>query len=478
MPLTRRKLPNNAKSDFLSRMSHDIRTPMNAVMGMTTVAAMHIDDKDRLTDCLNKITASSRHLLALINDVLDMSKIESGKVTLSEEPFNLSEMTEGIFAIMQPQIKAKNQKLNIRTSNIIHENLIGDTLRLRQVFVNIMGNAVKFTPAGGSLSLDIFELAARIPGKTCYEFVFTDTGIGMEQAFIDEIFEPFSRSKNPNSQKIEGTGLGMAIAKNIVSMIDGNIKVESKVGEGSKFTVRVFLTIQELKDTDNDSLGPLRILVADDDRDCAESTGEILSGIGMDVTSVFSGEDAAVEAVSRHERGEDFDAVILDWQMPDMDGMQAAAEIRRRVGDSVPIIILSAYDWTDIEQEAREIGVNAFVAKPLFRSRLLYVLKSVVEQTDQLHSTETNLRSENKFGGKRILLVEDIELNREIAYELLSMNGILVEYAFDGQMAVDIITAKPENYFDLVFMDIQMPMIIGQFSGFSCDHNVKQCVNE
>ena len=452
---------NNAKSEFLSRMSHDIRTPMNAVMGMTAVAAMHMDDRERVTDCLNKITASSRHLLALINDVLDMSKIESGKVTLSEEPFNLSEMTGGIFTIMQPQFKAKKQKIHIHTSNIVHEDLIGDTLRLRQVFVNIMGNAAKFTPEEGSISLDICERDSQVPGKACYEFVFTDTGIGMEQSFIDEIFEPFSRSKNPNSQKIEGTGLGMAIAKNIVNMMDGDIKVESKVGEGSKFTVRVFLTIQELNETDSDSLGTLKILVADDDRDSAESTKEILNNIGMDATSVYSGEDAVAEIVRHHEKGEDFAAVILDWQMPNMDGVQATAEIRRKVGDALPVIILSAYDWTDIEQEARDIGVNAFVAKPLFRSRLLYVLRSLVDQAERSTSAEVNLINENKFSGKRILLVDDIELNREIATELLTMNGIQVECAFDGQMAVDTLMEKPEHYYDLVFMDIQMPNMNG-----------------
>ena len=452
---------NNAKSEFLSRMSHDIRTPMNAVMGMTTVAAMHMDDRERLTDCLNKITASSRHLLALINDVLDMSKIESGKVTLSEEPFNLSEMIEGIFTIMLPQIKAKNQQINIRTSNIVHEDLIGDTLRLRQIFVNILGNSVKFTPDEGSLSLDICELDSRIPGKACYEFIFADTGIGMEQSFMDEIFEPFSRSKNPNSQKIEGTGLGMAIVKNIVNMMDGDVKVESKVGEGSKFTVRVFLTIQELKEIDGDSLSSLKILVVDDDRISAESTREILSNIGIDATCAFSGEDAIAEIVRHHEQGEDFSAVIMDWQMPNMDGVEATAQMRRMVGDAIPVIILSAYDWTDIEQNARDMGVNAFVAKPLFRSRLIYVLRSLVDQAERSTGAEVDLLDENKFSGKRILLVDDIELNREIATELLTMNGILVECAFDGQMAVDTLNEKPEHYYDLVFMDIQMPNMNG-----------------
>lgn len=465
---------NNAKSEFLSRMSHDIRTPMNAVMGMTAVAAMHIDDKERLTDCLNKITSSSRHLLALINDVLDMSKIESGKVTLSEEPFNLSEMIDGIFTIMNPQFKAKNQKISIRTSNVVHEDLIGDTLRLRQVFVNILGNATKFTPVEGSISLSVRECESKIPGKACYEFVFADTGIGMEQSFIDEIFEPFSRSKNPKSEKIEGTGLGMAIVKNIVTMMNGDIKVESKLGEGSKFTVRVFLTMQNLTENEDYSFGGLRILVADDDKDSAESAKEILNDIGMEATSVYSGEEAVAEIVSHHERGEDFAAVILDWQMPNMDGVQATAEIRQKVGESIPVIILSAYDWTDIEQKARDIGVNAFIAKPLFRSRLLYVLKSLVGQKEHTISEDVDTIDEDKFSGRRILLVDDIELNREIATELLTMNGILVECAFDGKMALDTLVEKPAGYFDLVFMDIQMPTM----NGYEATRAIRACDRE
>ena len=452
------KAANQAKSEFLSRMSHDIRTPMNAVMGMTAVAAMHIDDKERLIDCLNKISSSSRHLLALINDILDMSKIESGKVTLSEEPFNLAEMTESVLTIMHPQINAKKQRISMSTTNVVHEDVIGDTLRLRQVFVNIMGNAVKFTPSGGSISLDIKELPSNIPGKACYEFVFTDTGIGMEESFISEIFEPFSRLNSPESRKVEGTGLGMPIAKNIVSMMDGDIKVESKLGVGSKFTVRLHLTIQNIHDADTRCLESLKILVADDDRDAAENTREILKNIGMDAVSVNGGEEAVEEVVRLHKCGEDFAAVILDWQMPGMNGIQATAEIRRRVGDHVPVVILSAYDWTDIETKARESGVNAFIAKPLFRSRLIYVLKSVIASAPQQSgSDDIKEFTENKYNGKRILLAEDNELNREIASELLTTIGVNVEMAFDGQEAVDMILSKPEHYYDLVFMDIQMP---------------------
>lgn len=469
------KAANRAKSEFLSRMSHDIRTPMNAVMGMTAVAAMHIDDKERLTDCLNKISTSSRHLLALINDILDMSKIESGKVTLSEEPFNLAEMTESILTIMHPQIKAKNQNIAMSTSNIIHEDVIGDTLRLRQVFVNIMGNAVKFTPVGGNISLHIREVDSLISGKACYEFVFSDTGMGMEPAFIEKIFEPFSRSDNPDTKKIEGTGLGMPIAKNIVNMMDGDIKVESEVGVGSTFTVRLHLTIQNLSETDARCLDKLKILVADDDPTAVENTREILDSLGMNAVSVLGGEEAVDEVVKHHEQGDGFAAVILDWQMPNKNGIEATEEIRAKVGKDVPIVILSAYDWTDIEQEARDKGVNAFIAKPLFKSRLIYVLKSLIAPAEQQsESTEVGNFTENKYSGKRILLVEDNELNREIACELLNMIGLEVEMAFDGKIALDTITEKPAGYYDLVFMDIQMP----NMNGYEATKAIRACGRE
>ena len=448
---------NRAKSDFLSRMSHDIRTPMNAVMGMTAVAAMNLDDKERLTDCLNKINTSSKHLLALINDILDMSKIESGKVTLSEEPFNIAEMTESLLTIMHPQIKAKNQNISMNSSNIVHEDVIGDTLRLRQVFVNIMGNAVKFTPEGGSISLDIREIKSHIKGKACFEFEFKDNGIGMEEEFIDEIFEPFARSNNSVSRKIEGTGLGMPIARNIVRMMDGNIKVKSKLGEGSVFTVVVYLTIQNVSESDTRYLENLKILVADDEKDAAENTGEILKSIGVDASWVLSGDEAVERVVDSHNRSDDYAAVILDWKMPGKSGVDTAREIRQKIGSDVPIIILSAYDWADVEQEARDAGVNAFIAKPLFRSRLIYVLSSLMEEHKHTATDVIDDFALDDYSGKRILLVEDNELNREVASELLGMMGIEVEEAFDGQIAVDTVNEKPAGYYDLIFMDIQMP---------------------
>lgn len=449
---------SRAKSDFLSRMSHDIRTPMNAIMGMTAVAVMHIDDKERLMDCLNKITLSSRHLLALINDVLDMSKIESGKIGLSEEEFELSKALDSLLAIIHPQIKAKNQELKINISNITHEAVIGDSMRLQQVFVNIMGNAVKFTPEGGTISLSLYEKESHIHGRGCYEFVFEDTGIGMEPEFIEKLYEPFSRSENSRKNNIEGTGLGMPIVRNIVRMMNGDIQVESKVGEGTKFTVMVYLKLQDVEEESTESLADLHILVADDEKDACDNACEILDSIGIRADGVLSGDEALEKLTEASERNDEYGVVILDWKMPGKCGVETTKEIRRRFGEDVPIIIFSAYDWSEIEQEAREAGVNAFIAKPLFKSRLIYVLKSVLGHQSDEKAADADAFGQSDYSGKRVLVVEDNELNIEIAEEMLTHFGIEVEKVYDGQQAVDILLEKPENYFDLVFMDIQMPV--------------------
>ncbi len=452
---------NQAKSDFLARMSHDIRTPMNAIMGMTAVAAMHMDDKDRLTDCLSKITISSRHLLALINDVLDMSKIESGKVTLSEEPFNMADMVDSIVTIIRSQTNSKRQDLKVHISDIGHEDVIGDELRLRQIFLNILGNAVKFTPEHGTITFSIREINSRIHGMGCYEFVCEDTGIGMDSEFLKTIFDPFSRSKDSVSQNIEGTGLGMSITRNIVRMMEGDIQVTSTPGVGSVFTVQIHLKLQELESDDVQDLADLRVLVADDDQDSCVSTCDILENIGMKPEWVLSGQEAVSRTVAAHESDNDFAAVILDWRMPGMDGVETARSIRTKIGDKIPIIILSAFDWSDIEVEAREAGIQAFIGKPLFRSRLVYALKSVLTQDEEEKKlTEAGLEEAN-YSGKRILLVEDNELNREIAKELLGFINVTVEEAEDGQIAVDMIEKNPPYYYDLVFMDIQMPVMNG-----------------
>ncbi len=452
---------NRAKSDFLARMSHDIRTPMNAIMGMTAVAAMHMDDPERLTDCLNKITISSRHLLALINDVLDMSKIESGKVTLSEEPFGMADLVDSVVTIIKGQISGKRQQLKVHIEHIDHEDVIGDTLRLRQIFVNILGNAVKFTPEGGTITFSIRERPSRIHGMGCYEFVCEDTGIGMDEEFLKTIFDPFTRSRDSVNQKIEGTGLGMSITRNIVRMMDGDIRVESQPGAGSKFTVEVHLRLQEPEEEDVEGLRDLRILVADDDEDSCVGTCEILESIGMKARWVSDG-DAAVRAVQEAcDAGDNFAAVILDWKMPGKDGVDTAREIRRLVGEGMPIIILSAYDWTEVEAQARDAGIQAFIEKPLFRSRLVYALKSVLELDEKQVTLETDQLEQADHAGKRVLLVEDNELNREIAQELLSCIGVEVEQAEDGQAAVDKVAESQEGTYDLIFMDIQMPVMNG-----------------
>ncbi len=452
---------NRAKSDFLARMSHDIRTPMNAIMGMTAVAAMHLDDPERLNDCLGKITISSRHLLALINDVLDMSKIESGKVTLSEEPFELANMVRSVVTIIQPQVNSKHQQLKVHITDVDHENVLGDVLRLQQVLVNILGNAVKFTPEEGAITFTIRECPSTVHGMGCYEFICQDTGVGMDEEFIKTIFEPFSRARSSVSQNIEGTGLGMSITRNIVQMMEGDIRVASQPGKGSTFTVQLHLKLQDAEALDVDALADLRVLVADDDPDSCTAAREILTSIGMRADSVLSGQEAVDRVAAALNTPDSYAVVILDWKMPGKDGVETAREIRELVGDQIPIIILSAFDWSDVEAEARRAGVQAFIEKPLFRSRLVFALNSVlVRDSEQADLAPEELR-QSGFEGKRVLLVEDNELNREIALELLGFIGVDVEQAEDGQQAVDMVTEKPPHYYDLIFMDIQMPRLNG-----------------
>jgi signal transduction histidine kinase/DNA-binding response OmpR family regulator len=451
---------NQAKSSFLSNMSHDIRTPMNAIMGMTAIAAMHINNPDRVKDCLNKITLSSQHLLSLINEVLDMSKIESGKMIFAEEEFSLSDVVERTISIFLPQTEANKQNFRVNIANIVHEEVIGDSMRLQQIFVNILGNSVKFTPEGGDITVTIYEKPSGMNGCGRYEFIFEDTGIGMESDFLDHLFEPFSRATDSRISKIEGTGLGMPIVKNIVALMNGEIEVESKLNEGTKFTVTVYLKLNHSKHDDVSGLKDLTVLVADDDRFSCESACSILDEIGMVSDWVLTGDEAIAKIGKAHEDCKDYAAVILDWKMPDKDGIQTAREIRKLVGDDVPIIILSAFDYSSIEQEAREAGINAFIAKPLFRSRLVYVMKSLMLEKPEETSDMDILHSKD-YSGKRVLLVEDNEINMEIAVELLGQTGISVDTAENGQVALTRVTQTPPGYYDLIFMDIQMPVMNG-----------------
>ena len=425
---------NHAKSYFLQTMSHDIRTPMNGIIGMTAIAAAHIDDKERVQDSLQKITVASKHLLALINEVLDMSKIESGKVTLTEEDFNLSELVDNMVTMIRPQVRAHGHDLAIDIQNLNHELVIGDSLRVQQVFMNLMGNAIKYTPDGGKIRLSIREIPCRQQKTGCYEFIFSDNGIGMSEDYIAHIFEPFTRAEDGKVSKIQGTGLGMPIAKNIVNMMGGDIKVQSKLGEGSTFIVTIYLKLQDQVEADYEKFINLPVLVADDDELSMESAVNMLEDLGMKADGVLSGQEAVECAVQHHEENNDYHAVILDWKMPGMDGVETARAIRREVGEDIPIIVLSAYDWTEIEAEARQAGVNFFISKPLFKSRLVRLFNEVMGTEEEKSEAYNPLQplEEMNLKGYRCLIVEDNDLNAEIAMEILEETGMEAERASDG----------------------------------------------
>ena len=455
---------SKAKTDFLSSMSHDIRTPMNGIIGMTAIAASHLDDKERVKDSLEKITKASRHLLSLINEVLDMNKIESGNVQLAEDEFNLSDLIENLINMTSSQITEHNHTLNVNVSGVQHENVIGDSLRIQKIFTNLMGNAVKFTPDGGRIRLTISERPSRQEKVGCYEFVFEDNGIGMSEEFMDHIFEPFTRAEDGSERRTQGTGLGMTISRNIARMMGGDIKVESTLGVGSIFTVTIYLKLQDKNENLEKRFVDLDVLVADDDELSLESSLDILSSMGMKVEGVNNGKDAVEKVVSRHSEGLDFFAAILDWKMPGMDGIEATRKIRQKVGNDVPIIIISAYDWSEIEEDAKRAGANAFIGKPLFKSRLEKTFSSILGKEEEKPVDKYISLSDLealKLQGKRALVVEDNDLNMEIACEILKTTGMSIETAIDGIEAVDLITSSPDGYYDIVFMDIQMPKMNG-----------------
>lgn len=457
-------IANSAKTDFLANMSHDIRTPMNAIIGLTAIAGTHIDDKERVIDCLSKITISSRHLLGIINEVLDMSKIESGKMDLQEDEFSLPELIDNLLTMSKPEVSAKRHELTVSIKNIAHEQVIGDSQRIQQVFMNLMSNAVKYTPVGGKIGLSITEKSTNKPKVGCYEFIFEDNGIGMSEEYLEHIFEPFTRNRSDSRvEKIQGTGLGMPITKNIVQMMNGNINVESQLDKGTRITVTFFLKLPaEDEKIAYERLIDLPVLVADDDESSCIYTCDILHEIGMKGEWVLTGQEAVDVTVAHHEAGEDFFAVILDWKMPGMDGVETTKQIRKRVGKDVPIIIISAYDWSDIELEARAAGANAFISKPLFKSRMVHLFSELVGGIEnEKKASDLDIFADENFTGKRALLVEDNFLNAEIAEEILSMTGLEVEFARDGKEAVDIMAAVEDNYFDVIFMDIQMPVMNG-----------------
>lgn len=452
---------NRAKTTFLSNMSHDIRTPMNAIIGFATIAVSHIDNKDQVRDCLQKVLSSSNHLLSLINDILDMSRIESGKVQIKEQDCNISELMHNLVNIIQPQVKAKQLELFIDTFEIANEDVVADALKLNQVFINLMSNAVKYTPAGGSIAFRIMQKTTFRHGYGDYIFIIKDNGIGMSKEFVKHIFEPFERESTVTQSGIQGTGLGMSITRNIVEMMGGSISVDSEVGKGSTFTVELSLKLQNVEKNAEQikELDGLRALVVDDDFHVCDSVSKMLKQIGMRSEWTTSGREAIYRAQMAYEEGDSYHTYIIDWQMPETSGIETARKIRRVVGNDAPIIILTAYDWSDIEEEALAAGVTAFCAKPLFMSDLksaLLAANNLIEKEDE--AAEWTLAD---FSGKRVLLVEDIELNREIAQVILEEAGFVVESAPDGTDAVAMVEKSEENYYDVVLMDVQMPIMNG-----------------
>ena len=450
---------NRAKTTFLNNMSHDIRTPMNAIIGFTSLAAAHIDNTEQVQDYLAKITTSSNHLLSLINDVLDMSRIESGKVKIEEKETSLPEIMHDLKTIVQADIASKQLEFYIDTADVVNEHVLCDKLRLNQVLLNLLSNAMKFTMPGGIVSVRVLQKGAAAEGRASYEFQVKDTGIGMSQEFLAHVFDPFERERSSTVSGIQGTGLGMAITKNIVDMMDGTISVVSEEGKGSTFTVSLQLKTCSgpVRQEEIPQLKGLRALVADDDFNTCSSVTKMLATVGMRPDWTTSGKEAVLRTKLAWEQGDEYAAFIIDWLMPDMNEVEVVRRVRTIIGDEKPIIILTAYDWSDIEEEARAAGVTAFCSKPIFLSELREVLESPFATPKE----EDDKAQAVSFEGKKVLLVEDNELNQEIAVEILQGAGFVVEVADDGESAVERMEQSAPGQYDLILMDIQMPIMNG-----------------
>ena len=449
---------NKAKSEFLANMSHDIRTPMNAIVGMAAIATAHIDDREQLQNCLRKITLSSKHLLGLINDVLDMSKIESGKLTLTTEQISLKEVIEGIVSIVQPQIKSKKQSFDIHVENILTENVWCDGVRLNQVLLNLLSNATKYTLEGGSIRLFLSEENSP-KGENYVRIHITvkDNGIGMSPEYLEKIYESYSRADGARIHKTEGAGLGMAITKHIVDAMEGTIDIQSELGVGTEFLLTFDFEKAVVMDMDM-VLPSWNMLVVDDDELLCETATDALKSIGIKAEWTLSGEKAIELVNQHHKKRDDYQIILLDWKLPGMNGIQVAKEIRRNLGDGVPILLISAYDWSEFEAEAREAGIDGFISKPLFKSTLYHALCKYMDiETENDQTLDQNIN----LSGRRILLAEDNELNWEVARELLSDLGVELEWAEDGQICLDKFGKSSEGYYDAILMDIRMPHMTG-----------------
>lgn len=448
-----------AKSEFLSNMSHDIRTPMNAIVGMTAIATAHIDDKEQVQNCLKKIALSGKHLLGLINDVLDMSKIESGKMTLTTELVSMREVIEGIVGIVQTQVKAKGQNFNVHIDRITTEDVLCDSVRLNQVLLNLLSNAVKYTQEGGTIQLALYQEEA--PAEKGEEFVRThvivkDNGIGMTEDFLENIFDSYSRADNKRVQKTEGAGLGMAITKYIVDAMGGTISVESELDKGTEFHLVLDFEKAEAQEVDM-ILPPWKMLVVDDDEVLCRTAVDALDSIGIQADWTLSGEKAIGMVADHHRMRDDYQIVLLDWKLPDMDGLLVAKKLRQIVGQDMPLILISAYDWSEFESEAREAGISGFISKPLFKSTLFYGLRKYmgVEESQEEKDREIDM------SGHRVLVAEDNEINWEILEELLSDIGMELDWAENGKSCLEKFEASAKGYYDVILMDVRMPVMNG-----------------
>ena len=450
---------NRAKSEFLSNMSHDIRTPMNAIVGMTAIASSNINNPEQVRDCLKKITLSSKHLLGLINDVLDMSKIESGKLTLNLDQISLRETMDSIVSIIQPQLKAKQQSFDVFIQDIQSELVCCDGVRLNQILLNLLSNALKFTPSGGRITVTLMqETSPADPHLVRNHFRVKDTGIGMSPEFQQRIFDSFTREDTTRVQKIEGTGLGMAITKYIVDEMGGTIELQSQVDKGTEF--HITLDLEAVSDQEADMVLPnWEVLVVDDDAQLCSSAAASLTEIGVHAECALGGPSAISMVERRHQKRRDYHVVLLDWQMPGMDGIETARALRRRVGKDIPILLISAYDWSDIAEEARAAGISGFLSKPLFKSTLFYGLSRFAEPASAKADAAPKLAPD--FTGRHLLLAEDSALNWEIARDLLSSYGFALDWAENGRLCVERFQASQADHYDAILMDIRMPVMDG-----------------
>jgi CheY-like chemotaxis protein len=448
---------NRAKTDFLSTMSHDIRTPMNAIIGLTAIAEKNLDDREAISENLRKISMASNHLLTLINDILDISKVESGKLSMSPITFSIVETVQNLVNLSQPMIKEKNIVFSFRTNRIEKEYLYADQLRLNQIYINILSNAIKYTMPGGSVSVDLQEEESEKEGCIRLVYRVTDTGIGMSPEFMEIMYRPFSRQTDSRVNSIQGTGLGLAITKQMVELMNGAIDCQSEPGKGTSFTITLDLPIAE-KQLEEMRIDGIDVLIADDDPILLETAADTLESLGIRSEQANTGMEALEMIRRRHEAGNDYNVVILDWKMPDLDGIETIRRIRAEVRAPIPILLTSAYDWSDIEEEAKEAGANGFIGKPLFRSGLYEKINEVLGTG--VKATEP-ADDYSDLAGMKILIAEDNDINWEIISTILGMLGITSERAENGRICVNKMAEAAEGSYDLIFMDVQMPEMNG-----------------